>query len=183
MYQQIQWENMGFSNMTELSAEAKKVTLPRLDMPPPEGIPQKLWDDVSHWSTKMNQLKPLILKTSWMKIALYITIAVVAILLIVLLIGGCIIYKKWGFIQQMAAKSGNLSLPEINLSNLSTAVKTVAEKIVTNGNHPVNLRPTATAPPEPSPSIYPNLRSQGAQAESVSSPYPDWTRNVGRDPR
>ena len=169
--------------MTELSAEAKKVTLPRLDMPLPEGVPQQLWDDVSHWSAKMNQLKPLILKTSWIKIALYIMIAVIAILLIVLLIGGCIIYKKWGFIQQMAAKSGNLSLPEINLSNLSTAVKTVAEKIVTNGNHPVNLRPTATAPPEPSPSVYPNLRSQGAQAESVSSPYPDWTRNVGRDPR
>ena len=89
----------------------------------------------------------------------------------------------------MAAKSGNLSLPEINLSNLSTAVKTVAEKIVTNsnivtnGNHPVNLRPTATAPPEPSHSIYPHLRSQGAEAESTSSPYPDWTRNAGRDPR
>ena len=61
-------------------------------------------------------------------------IAVIAILLLVLLIGGCIIYKRWGFIQQMAAKSGNLNLPEFNLSNLSSAVRTVAEKIVANGN-------------------------------------------------
>ena len=183
IYQQLQWENMGFSNMTELSAEAQKVTIPKLGLPPPEGVPQQLWDDVNHWSSKMNQLKPLILKTSWIRIALYIMMAVIAILLLVLLIGGFVIYRKWGFIQQMAAKSGNLNLPEFNLTNLSSAVRTVAEKIVTNSNQPVNPRPAASAPLDPTSSIYPHIRPQGAEAETAPSPYPDWTRNTGRDTR
>lgn len=182
-YQQLQWRSMGYLNMSQLSEQSEEILLPRLKSAAPSGIDPALWRTVKFWGNKMNHLKPLVSQTSWLKIALYVIIAVLGVIILGSLIAACIACKKYSWIKSFTPpQDGHNNQPQHiemkvlpTLKNLTTQLASAAKSPHPSAppadSHVVTYKPAIQAP---------TGASTTANTESATrNPYPGWTRGEG----